>query len=629
MCGIVGYVGLDDRELLKSMVGEIAHRGPDDANYYTDDNIGLGIARLSIIDIKGGRQPISNENGSMYIVFNGEIYNFLELRSILANRGHSFSTKSDTEVIIHAYEEWGEDCLMYLRGMFAFAIWDEESKKLFAARDRFGKKPLFYFHMDDKFLFASEIKSLLKYEDIPKEIDRTALYFYLNYHYIPYDFCIFKHIKKLPPASYLILEDDKELYIKKYWDLEFIPKLQGDIDSWSDILFKELTESVKIRLRSDVPIGCFLSGGIDSSVVASMASRILNENDNRLVTVAVGFEDQQNYDLKYANLVAEHLSTEHHEVIVTPESLEILPRLVWHIDEPFGDTSIIPTYQISKVGRELFKVALTGDGGDELFMGYHWMFDHPNAMHYIRLGSLFPLNIALRIARYVPIGILGRIARISEAGYIDPDPVKRYYSRIRHISPDEAKLINIVKEVDGSRRSSEGINLLNNLKREAKVLDDVELLDYLTIRTYLTGDILVKVDRMSMAVSLEVRCPLLDHVLATTVAKLPSWTKYYGGETKIILKKMALRNNLLPIEIVKRAKRGFSPPLKTWFKEGWLDIIKDRLSSKFIAKEVGESFVEHLLREPLKNTRRLFALTTLSIWHDIYIEETLKPNSRL
>jgi len=621
-CGIAGYYGLDDKNLLKDMISKINHRGPDDENYFLDNNIGLAIARLSIIDVEGGRQPICNEDGTIHIVFNGEIYNYIELRNILSNKGHSFYTQTDTEVIVHAYEQYGEDCLQFLRGMFAFAIWDGINEKLFIARDRFGKKPLFYFHNNNTILFCSEMKGILSFEEVPKEIDKQAIYLYLNYFFVPHTHCVFKYIKKLPPASYLVFQKGK-LYVRRYWDLNFTPKLEGDMDSWIEELFNELVESVKIRLRSDVPLGCLLSGGIDSSVVASVASKVLNKDN--LTTFSVGFLGQENHDLYYANLVAEHLSTDHHEVIVEPETLEILPKLIWHIDEPFGDSSIIPMYKISQVARRIVKVVLTGDGGDEIFMGYPWMLDSPKIKSYVKLRRLIPSAVSRHLPRWTP----KKIIRFFQSRYIDPDPFKRYFSRISHLSPEEIKQINIVRDL-GLDIALEPTYVLYELCDKVTVKSEEDLFNYLTIKTYLADDILVKVDRMSMAVSLEARCPLLDHVLASKSFMLPYWAKYKKGETKIILKKMVIKKNLLPKEIIERKKRGFSAPISVWFGEGWIDLLENRLlESKFISKEVGLDFVMNLLREPVLNARKLFALTTLSIWYDIYIEGVLKPTDRL
>jgi len=372
MCGICGILSPEpvDEGLLRSMCDVLKHRGPDEEGYYTDydtgGGIGLGHRRLSIIDLEDGRQPIYNEDKSVWIVYNGESYNFQELRPELESKGHRFYTHTDTEVIVHLYEEYGVDCLNHLRGMFAFAIWDVKRKRLFLARDRAGQKPLVYTRCRDKFIFASEIKSILKNKDVERQVDPYSLDLYLNYQYAPAPRTIFKGINKLPPAHYLIYEKGK-VTVERYWDLSFEPKLKISKKEAQGEIIRLLEESTKLRLVSDVPLGVFLSGGVDSSAIVAMMARL---GVNPIKTFSIGFQESEFNELEYARVIAEQFKTEHKEFIVKPDAIEVLPKLIWHYNEPFADSSAIPTYYVAKMTSEYVKVVLNGDGGDESFGGY-------------------------------------------------------------------------------------------------------------------------------------------------------------------------------------------------------------------------------------------------------------------
>jgi asparagine synthase (glutamine-hydrolysing) len=381
-CGICGFLGLEDKHLLAEMCETIQHRGPDHTDFYVDKGIGLGIDRLSVIDLATGDQPIHNEDGSVQIVFNGEVYNYIELRRQLEGLGHKFGTASDTETIVHGYEQWGENVLTHLRGMFAFALWDSSKRRLFLARDRFGKKPLYYAEVDGRFFFASELKAILQYEYFPREVDDSVLDYYFTYLHVPSPFTIFRFAKKLPPGHYLTVEKGV-VEVKEYWDLDFLPKLENmNEDEAADRLYDLLVDSVKMRLRSDVPLGAFLSGGIDSSVVVSVMKRAGTED---VKTFSIGFHEAYYNEIQDARRVAEFVGTDHAERWAEADLVSLLPKLVWHCDEPFGDSSEIPTFLVAQETRRSVKVALTGDGGDEVFLGYPFLPDPPYYAYYARV----------------------------------------------------------------------------------------------------------------------------------------------------------------------------------------------------------------------------------------------------
>ena len=374
MCGITGIVyNNKDREVdtavLKKMTDAISHRGPDDEGFYINNNVGLGFRRLSIIDLSTGHQPLSNQDESVYIIFNGEIYNYQEQRQLLKQKGYIFKTTTDTEVILHLYEEYGVNCLQFLRGMFAFAVWDNNKQQLFCARDRFGIKPFYYYKDEEKFVFGSEIKAILKAGNINKKLSNDALDSYLAFGYITSDLSVYENIKKLQPAHYLLLSfnDNKSIQINKYWEINFEPDYSKTENQWKEELEACFSETVKLHMISDVPLGAFLSGGIDSSSVVAMMAK----NSNFPVrTFSIGFKEEKFSELNFAHEIADKYGCEHHEQIVEPESISLLPKLVSAYDEPFGDSSAIPTYYVSKLARQYVTVALSGDGGDELFAGY-------------------------------------------------------------------------------------------------------------------------------------------------------------------------------------------------------------------------------------------------------------------
>ena len=576
MCGIAGILRVDGApagaDLLGAMTSAIAHRGPDGDGFFCDGSVGLGHRRLAIIDLATGDQPMATEDGSVVLVFNGEIYNFRELRRELEGRGATFRTTSDTEVILQAYEAWGVDCLPRLRGMFAFALWDRPRRRLFLARDRVGIKPLVYAWDGRRLLFGSEIKALLEDPGLPREIDWQALRDFLTLHYIPGPRTIFQAIRKLPPASYLLLDLERgEPEVHRYWDLRFAPDPRPSEAEWLEGLRWHLTDAVRSHLVSDVPIGAFLSGGVDSSTVVALMAQA---TEGRVRTFSIGFDDADFDELRHARDVARRYDTQHFEYVVKPNALDTLPRLAWQFDEPFADSSALPTYYVSKITREHVTVALSGDGGDENFVGYT-RYARASRLHE-RLDG-FPAVLArplLRLAaRLLPGGVRGQ-------GYLDmlgAGPVDRYFKLMAYqrsetlrslLSPAAREHVEPVVTPDLFRR----------LAAEGRAPDYVSALQYLDIHCYLPEDILTKVDRTSMAVSLETRVPLLDHVLMEYVATMPTALKFKEGAGKVILKRAMAGD--LPAGILERRKMGFGLPIASWFRGELTDYVRDVLDGR-------------------------------------------------
>ena len=569
MCGICGIYNFDgrpvDKNFLERMNNVLIHRGPDGEGMFIDSNVGLGHRRLSIIDLEAGMQPMGNEDGSVQVVFNGEIYNFPELKKELENRGHIFKTRSDTETIIHGYEEWGEDFVSRLRGMFAIALWDIRIKKLLLARDRVGKKPLYYYLEKNRLIFASELKALLEDQSIPRDIDLIALDSYLSFGYVPSPLSIFKGIRKLPPAHLAVYHNGFTL--RRYWHLD----MENEVSPNSEVeVLEELRslfdEAVSIRLISDVPLGAFLSGGVDSSaVVASMAEVMGTEP---VKTASIGFTDKKFDELQFARVVADRFHTDHAEFVVNPDVLEILDDIVWHLDEPFADASSIPTYYVSKMARKKVTVALSGDGGDEILAGYVQRYSM-NRMED---------NIRKKIPRILRENILGPIARFYPKADFLPRPLRlkcfltnlsltfeeAYFRDMSFYFLPEMKKKLYRPEFASEVKDFDAFSVLGKHFKKNRNPDVTTQAQYVDIKTYLPEDILVKVDRMSMAHSLEVRSPILDHKLMEFVGKLPSFLKLKGNESKYIFKK--INESRLPKDILYRKKQGFSIPLASWLR---------------------------------------------------------------
>ncbi len=637
MCGIAGIIDLSstpERDLIESMCRIMKHRGPDGEGYFIRDEAALGHRRLSIIDLEGGTQPMCNEDGSVWITFNGEIYNFPELRDQLIARGHIFKTKSDTETIIHAYEEYGVRCIGKLRGMFAFGLWDERKKMLFIARDRLGKKPVYYFNNGKRFVFASELKAILQDKKIDREMDLRALADYLTYNYIPFPSTIFKGIYKLPPGHFMTVEVELKpvesglkineqaqladmakfnVTIKQYWDVEYNPDYSLTEDDWVNALREKLKEAVRLRLISDVPLGAFLSGGIDSSTIVAFMSMVQN---TPVKTFSIGFKEEAFSEIKYAREVAKQFGTEHHEMIIEPDALEVLPLLAWEFDEPFADSSAIPTYYVSKMARQHVTVILSGDGGDETFAGYR-RYLWANDMHrYDWLPAALKKILFGIPAVLLPEGLKGK----GMLTHLSKDPFERYaglntfsdFNYLKNLlSRDVLEEIRV--NYNGNRPD---YMVLKKYYDACKSDDYLTKIQYVDTKTYLAEDILTKVDRASMLCSLETRAPLLDHEVVELAARIPSSLKIGNSETKHILK-MAMKD-LLPNEILFRKKMGFGVPLVHWFKKDLAEHARDiLLSRKAVERNIfNQNYIGSMLNNHQKKGRDLSA----RIWALLFFE---------
>lgn len=572
MCGIAGKFNLNQErvtpELIKAMCDQIVHRGPDASGEYVDRFVGLGHRRLSIIDLSElGRQPMCSADKKLWITFNGEIYNFQDLREDLLKKGYQFKSSTDTEVIIYLYREYGEQCLEYLRGMFAFAIWDAEKERLFIARDRIGKKPLYYYFNGHNFIFASELKSILKNPEVKRDINFEAFYDYFKYLYVPDPKTIYKNIHKLPPAHYLVCSA-KGIEIKEYWDVSFHSISTAANDEITYQLLNTLRESVQMRMISDVPLGAFLSGGIDSSAVVALMAAL---QQKPVTTCTIGFNSKKYDEIEYARQVAQKFGTEHHEFTVEQNVREILEKIVSHFDEPFADASAVPTYYVSQIARKQVTVALAGDGGDENFAGYekYLVDDRENKLRnkiplFLR-KSFCPVSSRLLSQIYLSPAQRGA----SFFNSLSVDPAYGFYITNsefnnglweRIVTPETMRLIGDYDPYSITRHYYEKADTDNHL---LKIL-------YTDLKTYLPGEILVKVDRMSMANSLEVRAPILDQEVIQFAATIPADLKFMNGEKKYILKKTF--DNILPDEILYRKKMGFSVPLAHWFRTELKDL---------------------------------------------------------
>ena len=633
MCGIVGFLttkaaDIPESGILRKMRDVLIHRGPDDAGEYIrpiDEKgpfVFFGHRRLSIIDLSGGHQPLSNEDGKVWVVFNGEIYNFKELRSQLEIRGHGFRTTSDTEIIAHAYEEYGEDCFRHFNGMFAIGIWDEKKKRLVLARDRLGKKPLYYSLINGTFLFASELKAIMLYPSFPRKVDPSSLMKYLFFEFIPCPHTIFEDAKKIPAASYLIW-DKNGIEVKQYWS-PFDSK-RGDQNlseaEAESRMMELLKESVKRRLISDVPLGVFLSGGIDSSAITALAQK---EVPGKIKTFSIGFEDASFDESRYASLASKYIGTEHHERTMTPNDLlNIVPSLPDILDEPMADASILPTYLLSKFTRGYVTVALGGDGGDELFAGYPTYIAHKFARYYERLlGALHPM--AIRLANLLPVSDdnISFDFKVKKflAGIGYPHGIRNSVWLGSFSFSDLTKALSpgLSNYFDETRIVSE----IALHEKEFPLKDQIGLVQYLDLRLYLQESILVKVDRASMASSLEVRAPFLDHELVGFVMGLPSRYKLNGLTSKYILKR-ALKN-YIPDEIIHRKKKGFGVPIAKWVKGELRELFGDMLSSNRIKREgfLNAEYVTQLLEDHLANKKdnrkQLWTLLVWELWANRY-----------
>ena len=571
MCGICGVVHFErerkvDRHILEKMTNVMVHRGPDDKGYYVKDHVGFGHRRLSIIDLSEGHQPMSNENSTVWIVFNGEIYNYLELRAQLMERGHQFKTNSDTETIIHAYEEFGEKCLELLRGMFAFAIWDENRQQIFAARDRIGEKPFYYTEVDGTFIFSSEIKSILQFPSFRKEIELSALDLYLSLRYVPGPLTMFKGILKLQPGHYLILKGNR-LSIHEYWDVpNNLGKVSRNEEECHHRFLTLLEECIRMRLMSEVPLGVFLSGGIDSSLVVALMSAM---TDIPIKTFSVGYEtDFGTNEFDYARMVVEKYHTEHYELrIGSRDFYDFIPKLVWYLDEPIADAATIPLFFLSEFAKQWITVVLSGEGADEILAGYY----------------IYKKMLWLQKLQYVPKTIRENLLLGIFRSIFYKERHKRYLKLIQHPLAEKYYGVSNSFSLDSKRVLFPLCeNTRGNLERffegyyeRVNEWSDLNKMLYVDLKIWLPDDLLMKADKMTMAASMELRVPFLDHELVEFAFSLPDRFKINGNSTKYLLREVG--EKLLPTPIIHREKRGFPVPLSQWLKGDLNQVAKETL----------------------------------------------------
>ena len=627
MCGIAGFadntggarpgqgpVRLENEfNLAHRMCEVIRHRGPDDEGIHVEPGVGLGMRRLSIIDLAGGRQPIHNEMSTVWVVFNGEIYNYQQLRSELEAFGHQFCTASDTETIVHAYEQWGEDVFRRLRGMFGIALWDRPKRTLLLARDRAGQKPVHYAEKRGRLYFGSEIKSLLAAGAVEPRLDLAALDHYLAFLYTPPEGSIFEGVKKLPPGHFLRFRDGR-VEIKQYWQVAAQESFRGTERDATDMLRGVLQDAVSSQMMSDVPLGAFLSGGVDSSAVVGLMAQV---SSRPVKTFSIGFDDPAFDELEHARTVARHFGTDHHEFVVRPDGLSILDDMIAHFDEPFADSSAIPTWYVSEIARRHVTVVLSGDGGDELFGGYDRYLPHPRVARFDRM-PIPGLRAAASIAwPLLPHGARGK----NFLRHVAKDSAGRYLDSIALFQSDERASLYTPGVRTALARDAEDA-LARHFERFAALPHDSRMMRF-DFETYLPEDVLTKVDRMSMAHSIETRVPLLDNEVIDFAASLPAHLKIKNGRRKYILKE-TLRP-LLPAGILDRRKQGFGIPLGTWFRGGLTDLFSDILDAPR-TKERGyfePAFIARLLREHLAgrdHTLRLWQLLVFELWHRHYLD---------
>jgi asparagine synthase (glutamine-hydrolysing) len=629
MCGICGIAAAErgqkiDPDTLRRMADVIEYRGPDDAGIYVSGPVGLAMRRLSIIDLERGKQPIDNEDRSVHLVFNGEIYNYRALRDRLRSRGHQFATDSDTEVVVHAYEEWGTESLNQLRGMFAFGLWDEREETLLIAVDRFGIKPLYYGARDRDLVFGSELVCLLESGQLAKDVDDGALAEYFTLGYVPPPATIFRGARKLEPGTFAQWTPRKGLSVSRYWD---VPAARQNGAEPRGPLRRELREllrdAVEAHLVSDVPLGAFLSGGIDSSTVVALMSEV---SDRPVKTFSIGFRAREHDELPLARLVAKRFETDHHELIVEPESVDVLPRLVAHFQEPFADSSALPTYYVSKLARREVKVALSGDGGDEMFVGYTVF----RGVELARRMQALPAP-----ARRLLASLPARVPRTRRPHWNDRVERWRKVAADTALGPEEAFKSKITMSgmpvvwpllTPELRARLEGQNpfrAVDSALAATASAPPLERFLYAGLKVSLPGDMLVKVDRMSMANSLEVRVPLLDHVVAEFVAKTPVAMRFPRWRLKALLKETMADS--LPAEILQQRKHGFNVPLSAWLRGDLAEFAREVLLGRE-ARERGfleAGALEAFLREHLHGTRNLGSAIWSLLMFELWCREIL------
>jgi asparagine synthase (glutamine-hydrolysing) len=629
MCGICGLVTYrPDREIreeaVRAMCASMRHRGPDDEGYLIEPGVALGMRRLSIIDLSSGHQPIHNEDQTVWTVFNGEIYNYPVLRDELLSLGHSFYTHSDTEVLVHAYEQWGDGFVERLNGMFAFALWDKRRHRLIIARDRTGIKPLYYTLQDGLFAFGSELKVLLARPGQPRDIDTVSLGQYLALEHIPPPRSIIRGINKLPAGHYMVFSEDR-VSVHQYWDPDLsasesaktlgLAKCKGE-------LLEHLREAVRLEMISDVPIGVFLSGGIDSSAVAAMMSELTPH----VRSFSIGFEDPSFDESRYAEMAAQHLGTEHHTMRLEPRALlDLVPNLANILDEPMADASIIPTYVLCRFARQHVKVALGGDGGDELLAGYSTQQAHRLTQYYLRIPAPIRRGLIEPAVNRLPVS-MDNLSFDFKAKRFVRDAVRpthiRHHLWLGNFRQDELARL-LTPEVQAEMDGSDPMEPVHNYNANCKARNDLNRVLYLDMKLYMESDILVKVDRASMANSLEVRVPLLNRVFVDYVTRLPLDMKLHRFTRKYIFRE-ALKGKL-PKEIVEREKHGFGMPVSKWLRGDLKELAQDLFSETRIRRDglFRPEYVGNLLNNHLAgrqdNRKPLWTLLVFQLWYDRYI----------
>ncbi len=627
MCGISGIYNYGSHEpadeaLLRRMLGLIEHRGPDDEGRYLDQNLAIGMRRLSIIDLDGGKQPIYNEDGNIVIVFNGEIYNYVELRAELQQRGHIFATNSDTEVIVHLYEELGPECVHKLRGMFGFAIWDKRRRQLFLARDRLGIKPLYYANIGRRLVFGSEIKSILQHPEIQPRLNLEALSHFLSLKYVPAPLTMFADIFSFPPG-YTLLCDANGITTRSYWDMSFVGEQNGHQveEAYVEQLEAILKESVRLRLRSDVPFGAFLSGGVDSSTIVALMSQFLDEP---VKTFSVGFDSEGTGadELPYARLIAQQYQTDHHEIFVKAQDfIDLAEKVIWHLDQPIADQATVATYMVSKLAAQHVKMVLTGEGGDELFAGY---------ARYVgeRFSPVFryipkPLK-SLAVATSSRLPGFGR-PKIALYALSQPDetarftnwfPLFNYDEKMALLSDDLKRILNGVSTSD----------LFAHYLAQTDATTPLNRMLYVDTKLWLPDYLLLRGDKLSMATSLEARIPILDHELVEFAASLPPHLKLNNLTRKYLLKKVS--QSLVPPEIINRKKEGFPIPIFQWLRREARPLLRDLLTPATIRKRglFDPDYIEKMLKQFEAGIgdygHLLWGLVSLELWHQCFIDRT-------
>jgi asparagine synthase (glutamine-hydrolysing) len=625
MCGIAGILDVatgarPGRELVTAMLDSIVHRGPDDFGVHDGGAAVLGVRRLKIIDLEGGHQPLSNEDGSVWVVYNGEIYNHAKIRQTLEQKGHRFATRCDTEVIVHAWEEYGERLVDHFQGMFGFAIWDSRTSTIVLGRDRLGIKPMYYTWDGNRLLFGSEIKAILAAGLVPQEIDLHSLYYYVGYEFVPAPATMFRGIQKLP-AGHLLVVRGPHLEVKPYWDVKFEPVDQSEEEYIAGIR-RLLAEAVEKRLMSDVPLGVFLSGGLDSTAVLAYAREATTE---RLPTFTIGYADETFSEWDYARRAAKHYGAEHHEIVIDPITPELIESAVWHLDEPMTDLSSIPFNVLSRRAREHVTVCLSGEGGDEVFVGYdRFIASKLNDRVYSRIPGPLRRSVVEPIIRMLPDqeqkkGAVNLLKRFVEGASLPESAGHMRWQYFSSAAQDRALFSPaLLARIQADPFAP--------IRRTRARVDDADRLSqelYVDLRLTMPDSVLMKVDKMSMAHSLEVRVPFLDHALVEYVARVPSRLKFPGLKTKAIYRKAM--QGVLPDFILERGKQGYSLPIKNWLREDLRDFMVSTLNhSPLIREYFNLGFVNTLIEQHLRRSHNhnhvLWALVNASLWYERFIE---------